>query len=65
MSMAPRKPASTKQESRVGKKQLPVWVAENTHYELKGLAHEQSRTIEAIVVELVEAYLRKHGKLKR
>lgn len=65
MSMAARKTASTKQESRIGKKQLPVWVAEETHFQLKGLAHEQGRTIEAIVVELVEAYLRKHGKLKR
>ena len=63
--MAARKVESKKQESRIGKKQLPVWVAEETHYQLKGLAHEEARTMEDIVVELVEGYLRKHGKLKR
>ena len=53
----------TQQESRIGKKQLPVWVDEETHHLLKGLAHELHTTMESLVVQKVEELLREHGKL--
>jgi hypothetical protein len=55
-------PLRKQQESRKGKRQLPSWVDEETHHQLKVLALELRITMDRLVVEAVEALLRKHGR---
>jgi hypothetical protein len=54
--------SSPQPPSRVGKKQLGLWLPEQTRHELKRVALDSGRTVDEIVNGLIADFLRKNTR---